>query len=209
MASIEIKPTSVTDYNNAIDAMTVSLSFKTTQAEGVILYGKGKVSQDYVMIKIQSRNLLRAEINLGSKADFADVNIKGQFDDDKSHSVFMEFNRKEISLTVDGISASSKRDPTSMFYLDLEGESMRLGGGTDKAQGFTGCIQGLVSASLVRYCFERFQPDPPTLKTARDLAFLRINFDMFLSLVDAINMRISEQFVEAALQSIDRCLFVL
>lgn len=145
MAFIKIKPTSTTDYNNAIDAMSVSFIFKTTDPEGVIFYGKGRTSADYIMIKIQSRSRIRAEINLGSKADFVDINIKGQFDDDNSHTVSMEFNRKELSLTVDSYSSSSQRDPTSMSHLDLEGEPMTLGGGDGIAGGFTGCIQRLVS----------------------------------------------------------------
>ena len=145
MAYIKIKPTSITDYNNAIDAMSVSFSFRTTKAEGVIFHGSGRVSKDYITIKIQSQSLLRAEVNMGSKADFADVKIKGKFDDDKIHSVFFEFNRKEITLTVDGETVTTKRDVTSLSHLDLDGEAMCVGGGGGISQGFTGCVFGLVS----------------------------------------------------------------
>lgn len=145
MAYIKIKPNSITDYNNAIDAMMVSFSFKTAKAEGVIFHGRGLISKDYITIKIQSQSILRAEVNMGSKADFADVNIKGKFDDDKSHSVSFEFNRKEITLTVDGETVSAKRDLSSLSHLDLDGEAMCIGGGEGIVQGFTGCVFGLVS----------------------------------------------------------------
>ena len=155
MAYLNIKPNSVTDYNNAIDAMTVSFSFKTTKAEGVLLYGKGRISMDYITIKIQNQNRLRAEVNLGSKADFVDVTIKAKVDDDASHSVFFEFNRKDISLTVDGTTVSAKRDPISQSHLDLDGEAMSVGGGQGVTEGFTGCISSLVMiyARITIICF--------------------------------------------------------
>ena len=149
MAYLEVKPTSVTDYNNAIDAMTVSFNFKTTKPEGVIFHGTGRISRDYVMIKIQSKKVVRAEINLGSKADFADVTIKGELDDNNVHSVFFEFNRKEVILTIDGETASAQRDPSSMSHLDLDGEPMSLGGGEGIKQGFTGCVSTLVSTKFL------------------------------------------------------------
>ena len=145
MAFLQVKPISATDYNNAIDALTVSFNFKTVTAEGIMFYGKGRTSNDYIMVQIASKKRLRGEINLGSQADFVDINISGNFDDNKAHSVFLEFNRKELKLTVDGITKSVQRNPLSMSHLDLEGDPMYLGGGFDVTEGFTGCISGLVS----------------------------------------------------------------
>eukprot|EP00795_Rhopilema_esculentum_P014487 gene14487-5549_t len=143
MAFLQVKPISATDYNNAIDALTVSFNFKTVKAEGIMFYGKGRTSNDYIMVQIASKKRLRGEINLGSQADFVDIDISGNFDDNKAHSVFLEFNRKELKLTVDGITKSVQRNPLSMSHLDLAGDPMYLGGGFDVSQGFTGCIFGL------------------------------------------------------------------
>ena len=148
MAYLTVKPTSVTDYNNAIDAMTVAFRFKTTKAEGVIFYGKGRTSLDYITIKIQSQSRIRAEVNMGSKADFLDLKVNGKFDDDKSHSVFFEFNRKELTFTVDGETKSIMRDPFSLSHLDLDGEAFFVGGGHGISEGFVGCVSGLVSAKI-------------------------------------------------------------
>lgn len=149
MAYLKVKPTSVTDYNNAIDAMTVAFSFKTTKAQGVIFYGKGPTSMDYIQVKIQSQSRIRAEVNMGSKADVVDLKVNGKFDDNKSHSVFFEFNRKELTFTVDGKTDSFKRDPSSLSHLDLDGEAFFVGGGHGVSEGFIGCVSGLFINGLM------------------------------------------------------------
>ena len=154
MAFLTLKPTSVTDYNNAIDALTISFNFKTTVATGVLVYATGKSSPDFLSIHILSKIKARAEINLGSKMNYVDVDIEltgRTFDDNKAHSVSFEFNRKEVTFSVDYLSRRQMVDPLASTHLDLDGQPMFLGRGYGSAEGFIGCIQGFVSRSIWFY----------------------------------------------------------
>eukprot|EP00794_Sanderia_malayensis_P003730 gene3730-4252_t len=146
LAFLALKPTSGTDYNNAIQALTISFDFKTTSGEGTLLHGVGRTSPDFINIHMQSKTLLRAEVNLGSAVSFVDIDIASVnrvFDDDKFHSLQFEFNRKEVMLSVDHVRKVAAIDARASTHLNLDGESFTIGGGYGVSIGFLGCIQGL------------------------------------------------------------------
>ncbi len=151
-AHLALKPTSITDYNSAIQILSVSFTFKTTLATGTLLSGIARSSSDFIKIHIQSKTKLRAELNLGSETNFVDVDIaatKAVFDDNKAHTLEFMFNRVELTLVVDSIKKTKKLNPQSSTHLNLDGEPFVLGGGYGITQGFIGCIQGFVSFTVM------------------------------------------------------------
>uniref|UniRef100_A0A8C7VZN7 Contactin associated protein-like 5a n=1 Tax=Oncorhynchus mykiss TaxID=8022 RepID=A0A8C7VZN7_ONCMY len=122
----------------------ISLSFKSRQAEGVLLHGEGQRG-DYITLELH-RGKLALYLNLGDGR--VAVTLSSLLDDQHWHSVLIERFNKQVNLTVD--------THTQHFRTKGEGDSLEVdyelsfGGiplpgkpGTFLRKNFHGCIENL------------------------------------------------------------------
>uniref|UniRef100_A0A673WR09 Contactin-associated protein-like 5 n=1 Tax=Salmo trutta TaxID=8032 RepID=A0A673WR09_SALTR len=128
----------------------ISLSFKSRQAEGVLLHGEGQRG-DYITLELH-RGRLALYLNLGELVTPGSgrvaVTLSSLLDDQHWHSVLIERFNKQVNLTVD--------THTQHFRTKGEGDSLEVdyelsfGGiplpgkpGTFLRKNFHGCIENL------------------------------------------------------------------
>uniref|UniRef100_A0A8C7F8L7 Contactin associated protein family member 5 n=1 Tax=Oncorhynchus kisutch TaxID=8019 RepID=A0A8C7F8L7_ONCKI len=127
----------------------ISLSFKSRQAEGVLLHGEGQRG-DYITLELH-RGRLALYLNLGElrfSSGRVAVTLSSLLDDQHWHSVLIERFNKQVNLTVD--------THTQHFRTKGEGDSLEVdyelsfGGiplpgkpGTFLRKNFHGCIENL------------------------------------------------------------------
>uniref|UniRef100_A0A8C8D6L0 Contactin associated protein-like 5a n=1 Tax=Oncorhynchus tshawytscha TaxID=74940 RepID=A0A8C8D6L0_ONCTS len=128
----------------------ISLSFKSRQAEGVLLHGEGQRG-DYITLELH-RGRLALYLNLGELitpgSGRVAVTLSSLLDDQHWHSVLIERFNKQVNLTVD--------THTQHFRTKGEGDSLEVdyelsfGGiplpgkpGTFLRKNFHGCIENL------------------------------------------------------------------
>ncbi|XP_062373361.1 contactin-associated protein-like 2b [Sardina pilchardus] len=130
----------------------ISLKFKTTKGDGILLHGEGQQG-DYLSLELQRARLL-LQINLGSNQygsiqGHTAVSSGSLLDDDHWHSVVIQRYRRSVNFTLDQ-HVHSFRTNGEFDHLDLDYEisfggmavsSKPSSGGRDN---FVGCMEGIV-----------------------------------------------------------------
>ncbi|XP_038134759.1 contactin-associated protein-like 2 [Cyprinodon tularosa] len=129
----------------------ISLKFKTTARDGVLLYGEGQQG-DFISLELR-RAALELSINLGSSQynlieGQTSVSSGSLLDDGHWHSVVMERHRRNINFTLDH-HTHQFRTNGEFEHLDLDYE-LSIGGLSESAkaavggkQNFVGCMEGI------------------------------------------------------------------
>ncbi|XP_043989360.1 LOW QUALITY PROTEIN: contactin-associated protein-like 2b [Gambusia affinis] len=129
----------------------ISLKFKTTARDGVLLYGEGQQG-DYILLQLH-RATMELSINLGSSQynlikGHTSVTSGSLLDDGHWHSVVIERYRRNVNFTLDH-QTQQFRTNGEFEHLDLDYEltfgglsesvRMSLGG----KENFAGCMEGI------------------------------------------------------------------
>ncbi|KAG8014384.1 Contactin-associated protein-like 2, partial [Nibea albiflora] len=129
----------------------ISLKFRTTAADGVLVYGEGQQG-DYISLEL-SRARLQLSINLGSNQygsiqGHTSVTSGSLLDDDHWHSVVIERYRRNINFTLDH-HTQQFRTNGEFDHLDLDYE-INFGGlpvsvkpSSGGRENFVGCMEGI------------------------------------------------------------------
>ncbi|KAL2097006.1 hypothetical protein ACEWY4_006213 [Coilia grayii] len=130
----------------------ISLKFRTTKGDGVLLHGEGQQG-DYITLELK-RAKLWLQINLGSNQygsilGHTAVSSGSLLDDDHWHSVVIERYRRSVNFTLDQ-HTHNFRTNGEFDHLDLDYE-ISFGGmavSTKPVSGarenFVGCMEGIV-----------------------------------------------------------------
>uniref|UniRef100_A0A3P9P8C0 Contactin associated protein 2 n=1 Tax=Poecilia reticulata TaxID=8081 RepID=A0A3P9P8C0_POERE len=129
----------------------ISLKFKTTARDGVLLYGEGQQG-DYILLQLH-RATMELSINLGSSQynlikGHTSVTSGSLLDDGHWHSVVIERYRRNINFTLDH-QTQQFRTNGGFEHLDLDYE-LTFGGLSESArmslggkENFAGCLEGI------------------------------------------------------------------
>ncbi|KAK6310717.1 hypothetical protein J4Q44_G00187720 [Coregonus suidteri] len=129
----------------------ISLKFKTTASNGVLLHGEGQQG-DYISLELKRSKLLLM-INLGSNQygsilGHTSVTSGSLLDDDHWHSVIIERYRRNVNFTLDR-HTQHFRTNGEFDHLDLDYE-ISFGGmpfsakpSTGGRENFVGCMEGI------------------------------------------------------------------
>ena len=153
---IEMEPTDDTDWNNHMDVGNIAFEFKTTRAAGIMVYGRGPISGDFVRIEMIGRTRIRATMNLGYYKDlYVDIDIRRKnrtFDDNLFHKFALDWNRKEMNVTADNITRTMGfHFQYGISHLDMNGAPFYIGGSVDDQNGFVGCMRDFVSSYALHF----------------------------------------------------------
>uniref|UniRef100_A0A8C1F273 Contactin associated protein 2b n=1 Tax=Cyprinus carpio carpio TaxID=630221 RepID=A0A8C1F273_CYPCA len=129
----------------------ISLKFKTTKGDGILLHGEGQQG-DYITLELQRAKLL-LQINLGSNQygsiqGHTSVSSGSLLDDDHWHSVLIERYRRSVNFTLDQ-HTQSFRTNGEFDHLDLDYEitfggmpvSAKLSSGG--RENYIGCMEAI------------------------------------------------------------------
>lgn len=125
----------------------ISLDFKTTEANGLFLYGKGEV-RDYILLKLENGNIV-FEADLGTGKGTVRV-TSASLNDNAWHNVVVTRRGKSITVDVDGTSKAIGTAPGSFSMLDIKGSNAALyalggpSGNNFSSKNFKGCVKNLV-----------------------------------------------------------------
>ncbi|TKS80454.1 Contactin-associated protein-like 2 [Collichthys lucidus] len=129
----------------------ISLKFRTTASNGVLVYGEGQQG-DYISLEL-SRARLQLSINLGSNQygsiqGHTSVTSGSLLDDDHWHSVVIERYRRNVNFTLDH-HTQQFRTNGEFDHLDLDYE-INFGGlpvsvkpSSGGRENFVGCMEGI------------------------------------------------------------------
>uniref|UniRef100_A0A8C2F089 Contactin associated protein like 2b n=1 Tax=Cyprinus carpio TaxID=7962 RepID=A0A8C2F089_CYPCA len=129
----------------------ISLKFKTTKGDGILLHGEGQQG-DYITLELQQAKLL-LQINLGSNQygsiqGHTSVSSGSLLDDDHWHSVLIERYRRSVNFTLDQ-HTQSFRTNGEFDHLDLDNE-ITFGGMPVSAkpssggrENYIGCMEAI------------------------------------------------------------------
>uniref|UniRef100_A0A3Q3JRT7 Contactin associated protein like 2b n=1 Tax=Monopterus albus TaxID=43700 RepID=A0A3Q3JRT7_MONAL len=129
----------------------ISLKFRTTAGNGVLLHGEGQQG-DYISLELR-RARLQLGINLGSNQygsiqGHTSVTSGSLLDDDHWHSVVIERYRRNVNFTLDH-HTQHFRTNGEFDHLDLDYE-ISFGGlpvsaksGSGDRENFVGCMEGI------------------------------------------------------------------
>ncbi|XP_041660286.1 contactin-associated protein-like 2 [Cheilinus undulatus] len=129
----------------------ITLKFKTTAGEGILLHGEGQQG-DYISLELR-RARLQLSINLGSNQygsiqGHTTVTSGSLLDDDHWHSVVIERYRRNVNFTLDH-HTQQFRTNGEFDHLDLDHE-ISFGGlpvsvkpSTGGRENFKGCMEGI------------------------------------------------------------------
>ncbi|XP_054888935.1 contactin-associated protein-like 2b isoform X1 [Poeciliopsis prolifica] len=129
----------------------ISLKFKTTARDGVLLYGEGQQG-DYILLQLH-RATMELSINLGSSQynlikGHTSVTSGSLLDDGHWHYVVIERHRRNINFTLDH-RTQQFRTNGEFEHLDLDYE-LTFGGLSESARmslggkdNFAGCMEGI------------------------------------------------------------------
>ncbi|XP_070830713.1 contactin-associated protein-like 2b [Chaetodon trifascialis] len=129
----------------------ISLKFRTTTGDGVLLHGEGQQG-DYISLEL-SRARLQLSINLGSNQygsiqGHTSVTSGSLLDDDHWHSVVIERYRRNVNFTLDH-HTQKFRTNGEFDHLDLDYE-ISFGGlpasvkpSSGGRENFVGCMEGI------------------------------------------------------------------
>uniref|UniRef100_A0A8C1TJN2 Contactin associated protein like 2b n=1 Tax=Cyprinus carpio TaxID=7962 RepID=A0A8C1TJN2_CYPCA len=129
----------------------ISLKFKTTKGDGILLHGEGQQG-DYITLELQRAKLL-LQINLGSNQygsiqGHTSVSSGSLLDDDHWHSVLIERYRRSVNFTLNQ-HTQSFRTNGEFDHLDLDNE-ITFGGMPVSAkpssggrENYIGCMEAI------------------------------------------------------------------
>ncbi|XP_022919939.1 neurexin-4 isoform X2 [Onthophagus taurus] len=121
---------------------TIKFRFKTSYANGVVLYSKG-TQQDYVALQLKDNRML-LNIDLGS-GTVTSLSVGSLLDNNIWHDVVISRNRRNILFSVDRVVVEGKIEG-EYTKLDLN-RALYIGGvpytqeGIVVVQNFTGCLE--------------------------------------------------------------------
>lgn len=135
--------------NNIIKRVSdeISVEFKTTEPNGLILYAKGSV-RDFIQLKLENGNIV-FDVDLGTGKLSVPV-ATGNLNDNAWHSVRVVRQGRSVSVTVNnGLSQASGTTPGSFTMLDIKGQNAALYvlGGPQSipfSHNFKGCVRNLI-----------------------------------------------------------------
>lgn len=161
---------------------TIQFRFKTSHANGVLLYSKGTQGDYYALQLYENRMILN--INLGSSL-MTSFSVGSLLDDNVWHDVVISRNRRDILFSVDRVVVAGKIKG-EFHNLDLN-RMLYVGGVSTKEEGlvvnqnYTGCIENLylnttnfvqeLKAAYAENQYSRFEkihtmyscPEPPIM----------------------------------------------
>ncbi|KAL1140158.1 hypothetical protein AAG570_000090, partial [Ranatra chinensis] len=132
--------------DNPISATRESMRFrfKTSQADGIMLYSRGSQG-DYIALQIRHNQML-LNINLGSGI-MTSLSVGSLLDDNIWHDVVISRNRRDIIFSVDRVMIEGKvKGEFSRLNLNREfyiGGVPNMQEGLVVSQNFTGCIENM------------------------------------------------------------------
>uniref|UniRef100_A0A8C2F193 Contactin associated protein like 2b n=1 Tax=Cyprinus carpio TaxID=7962 RepID=A0A8C2F193_CYPCA len=122
----------------------ISLKFKTTKGDGILLHGEGQQG-DYITLELQQAKLLN---QYGSIQGHTSVSSGSLLDDDHWHSVLIERYRRSVNFTLDQ-HTQSFRTNGEFDHLDLDNE-ITFGGMPVSAkpssggrENYIGCMEAI------------------------------------------------------------------
>ncbi|XP_012235285.2 neurexin-4 isoform X1 [Linepithema humile] len=124
------------------DRHSIRFRFKTTNADGVLMYSRG-TQGDYIALQLRDNRML-LNLDLGSGI-MTSLSVGSLLDDNMWHDVVFSRNRKDISFSVDRVLIRG-RVKGQFHRLDLN-QHFYIGGVPNKQDGlvvnqnFTGCIE--------------------------------------------------------------------
>ncbi|KAK2720944.1 neurexin-4-like isoform X1 [Artemia franciscana] len=120
----------------AIEAMTVSLDFRTFEENGLLVYHRF-MSPGYFKLYLE-RGKLKVQIVAEQSPKIILDNFAQVFNDGLWHAVTLQIGRNSVKLTVDGTTAKTTR-----FLLVRSGGIYFIGGGHSSSIGFVGCLRSI------------------------------------------------------------------
>ncbi|KAL0271077.1 UNVERIFIED_CONTAM: hypothetical protein PYX00_008294 [Menopon gallinae] len=140
----------------------IKFRFKTSHANGVLLYSRG-TQGDYIALQLRDNRLV-LNINLGSGM-MTSFSVGSLLDDNIWHDVVISRNRKDIIFSVDRVLIKG-RVKGEFVRLNLNRE-FYVGGVPNKQEGlivyqnFTGCIENFYinSTNLIREIREAYESE--------------------------------------------------
>lgn len=136
---------------NLWNAGSFELEFKTDQARGnIILYSRGRVGIDYILLYLKNPVTLSIQVNLGTTTHELNVDISSKninFENNFFHSVKFMISRRSMKLQVNDL-ITEKMLNNSIFagiLLNLDNLPTYIGGTPfDPFSGFRGTIRDYV-----------------------------------------------------------------
>lgn len=136
---------------NLWNAGSFSFEFKTNQARGnIILYSRGRVSKDYILLFLKNPTVLTVQVNLGTITHILNVDISStnsNFENNNYFTVYFAISRRIVRLQVNDIFVEKKLN-NSIFagiLLNLDNLPTYIGGTPfDPFSGFKGVIRDYV-----------------------------------------------------------------
>ena len=124
----------------------ISLFFRTPYPKGTILFN-GVLSKEYFWLYIINETVLTLKYSIGNGPQRVQLQLKNnkRINDRQWHEVVIYRNMKEFGLKLDKEKGENENPLFLKKDLDLENELYVGGYPFDLAQGFVGCIRGLVS----------------------------------------------------------------
>ena len=124
----------------------ISLFFKTPYPRGTILYN-GIIRKEYFWLYIISETAISLKYDIGNGPQRVELHLqKNKKINDRSwHEVVIYRNMKQFGLKFDELEGVNENPLFLEKDLDLENQLFVGGYPYDMAQGFVGCIRGLVS----------------------------------------------------------------
>ncbi|XP_041970280.1 neurexin-4 isoform X2 [Aricia agestis] len=120
----------------------IYFEFRTTKENAVLLHSKGPT--DYLKLALIGGDQLQLQLQAGDTPLGVSVETSSRLADDRWHSVYIERNRKEARLIVDGALKNEIRtakEPARALQLTT---ALALGAALDRSDGFVGCIRALL-----------------------------------------------------------------
>ena len=119
----------------------IYFEFKTTVEDAVFFHSRG--AYDFIKLSIISGHKLVFEYQTVAGTVAVNLPVSSRLADNKWHSVFVERNRKEAKILLDGaISERSQEYDGPIRPLNL-GDTLVFGADADYNNGYVGCIRAL------------------------------------------------------------------
>lgn len=119
----------------------IYLQFKTTTEYGVLLHARGPT--DFIKLTISSSKVLQFTFDSGHGNQKIEIQSASKLNDDKWHSVSVEWNRKEARLVLDGKQMGYSTNKGLNFRPMKFTSKVMIGASVEEKEGYVGCIRAL------------------------------------------------------------------
>lgn len=120
----------------------ILFEFKTTTQNAVLIHSRGP--SDYIKVSINGGDTLQFEYQAGSGPRTVTVETSNRLADNQWHTVYIERNRREARMIVDGALKSVIREPPGPIRAMNLTSPLVVGATVDYRDGFVGCMRGLM-----------------------------------------------------------------